>query len=94
MEKVNIHVLLSDALVNGMGNTGDQAAIITRLFIDGLFVDEYGEMKFSSIDGNDGLEYHVSFDGHDGIGATPALALKNLLQEVVNGLYFAENGRP
>lgn len=47
-------------------------------------------MEFETVDGKNGIEYHASFDGYKGAGKTPALALKNLLQEVIKGLYFAK----
>lgn len=91
MEKVNVYDLISNAIEDGLGSASYH---LTRLFIDGLFTDELGEMKFEAVEGVAGIEYHASFDGHEGFGATPALALKDLLQGVINGLYFAENGRP
>ncbi len=94
MQKVNIYDLLSEAIEDGLGNTSSQKQNISTLFIDGLFSDEFGEMKFETVGGENGIEYHANFDGHEGMGKTPALALKNLIQDVVNGLYFAENGRP
>ncbi len=94
MQKVNIYDLLSEAIEDGLGNTSSQKQNISTLFIDGLFSDEFGEMKFETVEGENGIEYHANFDGHEGMGKTPALALKNLIQDVVNGLYFAENGRP
>lgn len=94
MQKINMYNLLSEAVEDGIGNTSSQIHSVSALFVDGLFSDEFGEMEFESIDGADGIEYYASFDGHKGMGKTPALALKNLLQEVVNSLYFAENGRP
>lgn len=94
MQKVNVFDLLSEAVEDGIGNTSSQKQNISTLFIEGLFCDEFDEMKFESVEGANGVEYHANFDGHVGMGKTPALALKNLLQEAVNGLYFAENGRP
>lgn len=94
MQKVNVYDLLSEAIEDGLGNASSQKQNVSTLFIDELFSDEFGEMKFFTVDGENGTEYHAKFDGHEGMGKTPALALKNLLQEVVNGLYFAENGRP
>jgi hypothetical protein len=94
MQKVNVYDLLSEAVEDGIGNTSSQKQNVSHLFIDGLFSDEFGEMKFEAVEGADGIEYHANFDGHEGMGKTPALALRDLLQEVVNGLYFAENGRP
>jgi hypothetical protein len=92
MNPINIYNLLMTILEDSQGNVNDQADRVYELFIRELFEDEFGEMKFETIEGAG--EYHANFDGHEGMGKTPALALKNLLQEVVNGLYFAENGRP
>lgn len=94
MKKVNVYDLVSEAIEDGIGNTSSQKQNIAELFIDGLFSDEFQEMKFETVEGTEGTEYHAYFDGHGGMGKTPALALKDLLQSVVNGLYFAENGRP
>lgn len=92
MQRVNSHILLSDAIENGIGNTSAQKENVASLFVSGLFDDD--EMKIETVEGKNGVEYHIKFDGHESIGETPAKAVKNLLQEVVNGLYFAENGRP
>lgn len=89
MQKVNIYDLLSEAIENGIGNTSSQKDNVSALFIEGLF-DKSGEMEFETVDGKNGIEYHASFDGYKGTGKTPALALKNLLQEVIEGLHFAE----
>jgi transcription elongation factor Elf1 len=94
MEKVNVYNLVSEAIGDGIGNTSSQQENINNLFINGLFSDEFEEMKFEIVEGENGIEYHAKYDGHEGLGKTPALALKDLLQSVVNGLYFAENGRP
>lgn len=94
MQQLNVYDLLSEAVEDGLGNTSSQKENVSTLFIDGLFSDEFGEMKFETVDGQNGIEYHAKFDGHEGMGKTPAKAVKDLLQTVVNGLYFAENGRP
>ena len=92
MESVNVYNLLFNAIENSVGNTSAQAQNVASLFVTGLF-DEDG-MKIDTVEGEEGIEYHVKFDGHESMGETPAKAVKNLLQNVVNGLYFAENGRP
>lgn len=94
MPKINIYDLLSEAIEDGLGNTSAQKQNVSALFIDGLFSDEFGEMEFAALDGENGIEYFAKFDGHKGVGKTPALALQNLLQEVVDRLYYAKNGRP
>lgn len=94
MEKVNVFDLLSKAVVGGIWDAATQTQNVYTLFIDGLFVDETGEMKFETVDGQDGVEFHAEFDGHTGMGKTPALAIKNMLQKVINSLYYAEHGRP
>ena len=93
MQKINVYDLLSSSIEDGIGNTSSQKQNVSDLFINGLFSDELGEMKLETIDGANGIEYHSSFDGHEGMGKTPALALKDLLQGVVKRLYFAENGK-
>ena len=92
MQRTNSHELLSQAIEDGIGNTSTQKENVALLFVSGLFDDD--EMKIETVEGKNGIEYHVKFDGHTGFAETPAKAVKNLLQDVVNGLYFAENGRP
>ena len=90
MEKFNPYDALSTALLDGMGNTSHQQDLITPLFIRGLF----DEINIETIEGENGQEYHAEYDGYTGMGFTPALAVKDLLQSVVDGLYFVKNGQP
>lgn len=91
---MNIYDLLSDAIEDGLGNTSSQKQNIATLFIDGLFSDKFGEMKFEVTSLICPPKYRVIFEGYEGVGNTPALALKDLLCRVVNGLYYIQNGQP
>lgn len=89
MEKFNPYDALSIALLDGIGNTSHQKDLVQDLFVVGLF----DEISIETIEGENGQEYHAEYDGHAGMGITPALAIKALLQGAVDGLYFAKNGR-
>ena len=86
MKEVSIYDLVSAAIIAGDNDALSQYKNICGLFIDGLFE----EVRIFEQDGG----YLIQFEGYTGTGRTPALALKELLQSVVNALYFAENGRP
>lgn len=92
MEKVNAHIILSDAIEDGIGNTSAQKENISALFINGLF--DCPNLLIEKIDGNNGIEYHINFDGYEAFSGTPAMAIKNLLTILCGELYFAKNGRP
>ena len=81
MENVNAYDLLSEAIEDGIGNTSSQKENVSKLFIDGLFSD--ADMTIRSVDGQNGIEYHVMFDGYEAMGETPALAVKNLIQGII-----------
>lgn len=92
MKTVNIYNLVSDAIEDGIGNTSSQTQNITHLFIDGLFAHKEHEIKFEFIDGANGGEYHVDFQGFIGMGSTPAQALMNLIEAILDVYFFSENG--
>ena len=79
MKEVSIYGLVSCAIIAGDNDINVQYKNICGLFIDGLFYDETEVIRVFEGDG----EYHLLFEGYISTGKTPALALRGLLQMLI-----------
>lgn len=93
MKPVNTYHLLSETISAGMGNTGTQTEAVANLFVNGLFGSE-NLLTVESVEGGNGTEYHLDFDGFSAHGPTPALALSKILNNMAAEISGYRHGTP
>ncbi len=93
MQTVNPYELLSESINDGIGNTSTQIETVAELFINELFTSD-NCMKIETVKGENGLEYHIDFDGFKQHGSTPAKALSAILWEMSAEISGARHGYP
>jgi len=90
MQSVNFYQLLSKAINDNQGNTGNQTDAVYELFVNNLFTSENSltcEVKER--------EYHLTyanFDTFEASGKTPAIALSNILQDMSKEIIVYRHG--
>lgn len=91
LQRVNTYELLSELINENLGETSQQVEGIYNTFLSPLS----DNLHYSVIqDANGAAEYHLDFEGFEGIGKSPANALLSVLYQMVNVISAYENGRP